>query len=335
MKSHFLQKIVVLSMLLSLVTSFTALADVGWHQDEQGHWMYMQENGAYIGYGWKELDGKQYYFNTDGFMLSDTITPDGYYVGADGAWIPEDKSSSQQAQSVEKNTMTALVNGTPVTFYLLKAKDSLMDSQYEVRFVSFSDSGKPLYKMYFRIDHNADSGYYTEDSNDIGACYFSLSGSHNESTGTWSDTYKLVKYSKSKSSSEGSFELQWNQQSEKEFDGELSVQLVNTNGQIATVNGAVFQFSLGEQHEKTEGMKSAASSESNDLSIDSGSSGGSSSTRNTDYLCPRCSGSGSCPVCHGAGYTYHEYMGRSSRDNCPYCAWGTCSRCNGTGRVSY
>ena len=36
---------------------------------------------------WKEIDGKQYYFGSDGYMLSNTTTPDGYYVGADGAWI--------------------------------------------------------------------------------------------------------------------------------------------------------------------------------------------------------------------------------------------------------
>lgn len=41
------------------------------------------------------IDGKWYYFSeaegsgTMGAMLRDTITPDGYYVGPDGVWVPE------------------------------------------------------------------------------------------------------------------------------------------------------------------------------------------------------------------------------------------------------
>ena len=42
--------------------------------------------------GWEFIDGKWYYFSevkdsTEGMMLSNTTTPDGYQVGADGAWI--------------------------------------------------------------------------------------------------------------------------------------------------------------------------------------------------------------------------------------------------------
>lgn len=36
---------------------------------------------------WREIDGKYYYFGTDGYMLADTVTPDDYQVGADGAWV--------------------------------------------------------------------------------------------------------------------------------------------------------------------------------------------------------------------------------------------------------
>lgn len=333
MKKYLLRKIIAAAVLLSLVMSFTALADEGWSQDEQGRWRYMQDNGAYVGYGWKEIAGKQYYFNNDGYMLSNTITPDGYYVGADGAWVPDGQSSSQNTQNTGKNTLTASVDGTQLTFYLQEAKNSYEDDQYEVGFVSFKDSGEPLYKMYFRIDDKA-SGYYTEDSDDLGACYFSLMGNYNESTGKWAESYRAVNFD-SKTHPQGSFELYWDQRSEKTFDGNLTVELKNESGQTVTVSKAVFQFTLGEQHEKTSAMKTVSGSGSTASTTDSASSGSSSSRRNTDYLCPRCSGSGKCPVCHGAGYTYHEYMGRSSKDNCPYCAWGTCSRCNGLGRVSY
>ena len=39
--------------------------------------------------GWKEISGSWYYFGKDGSMLTNTITPDGYYVGADGKYIKQ------------------------------------------------------------------------------------------------------------------------------------------------------------------------------------------------------------------------------------------------------
>lgn len=35
---------------------------------------------------WVKSKEKWYYLGTDGVMLKDTTTPDGYQVGADGAW---------------------------------------------------------------------------------------------------------------------------------------------------------------------------------------------------------------------------------------------------------
>ena len=42
--------------------------------------------------GWHQISGKWYYFSTVaggqlGAMLSNTTTPDGFQLGADGAWI--------------------------------------------------------------------------------------------------------------------------------------------------------------------------------------------------------------------------------------------------------
>lgn len=37
--------------------------------------------------GWINWKGEWYYLDTDGKMLSDTITPDGYRLGANGAWM--------------------------------------------------------------------------------------------------------------------------------------------------------------------------------------------------------------------------------------------------------
>ncbi len=68
----------------------------GWFQWED-HWYYLHtEYDGFRGHmytGWHEIGGKWYYFCTDqdggtpGAMMTDARTPDGFYVGEDGAWI--------------------------------------------------------------------------------------------------------------------------------------------------------------------------------------------------------------------------------------------------------
>lgn len=81
------RKLLVAAAILSTLMSTQAFAGQ-WQQDSNG-WWYQNDNGSYPVNQWLEVDGKQYYFNSDGYMLHDTTTPDGYQVGADGAWIEE------------------------------------------------------------------------------------------------------------------------------------------------------------------------------------------------------------------------------------------------------
>ena len=39
--------------------------------------------------GWKEISGSWYYFGQDGAMYQNQITPDGYYVDNNGAWVKQ------------------------------------------------------------------------------------------------------------------------------------------------------------------------------------------------------------------------------------------------------
>ena len=50
------------------------------------YWYYFNESG-YMVTGWVYWNNKWYYCSDSGAMLANTTTPDGYYVGADGAWI--------------------------------------------------------------------------------------------------------------------------------------------------------------------------------------------------------------------------------------------------------
>lgn len=58
-----------------------------WAQDSKGWWI-QNTDGSYLTNAWyQNTDGKWYYMGADGYMLTNTTTPDGYKVGADGAWI--------------------------------------------------------------------------------------------------------------------------------------------------------------------------------------------------------------------------------------------------------
>ncbi len=71
----------------ALLSSQAALG-AGWHR-EAGGWRYQQENGMDSASGWEKIDGKWYYFDEKGWMAHDKTIDPGYYVGSDGAWVPE------------------------------------------------------------------------------------------------------------------------------------------------------------------------------------------------------------------------------------------------------
>ena len=56
----------------------------GWIKDN-GSCYYLKDSGA-MATGWIKDNGKWYYLASSGSMLSNTRTPDGYYVDASGAW---------------------------------------------------------------------------------------------------------------------------------------------------------------------------------------------------------------------------------------------------------
>lgn len=54
-----------------------------------GQWYYFQPGGAMAASQWiYGKDKKWYYVGQDGAMLTNTRTPDGFYVNADGVWVP-------------------------------------------------------------------------------------------------------------------------------------------------------------------------------------------------------------------------------------------------------
>jgi hypothetical protein len=69
-------------MALSLIAITPMAAHAEWQSNSKGWWY--NEGNSYATY-WKQIEGKWYYFYSDGYMAHDTWIGD-YYLGSDGAW---------------------------------------------------------------------------------------------------------------------------------------------------------------------------------------------------------------------------------------------------------
>ena len=87
----------VLTAVLALSMSIPAFA--GQWQQEAAGWRYQNDDGISYNNGWSWIDGKCYYFDTNGYMLADTATPDGCMVDGTGAWIVDGVVQTQKAEA--------------------------------------------------------------------------------------------------------------------------------------------------------------------------------------------------------------------------------------------
>lgn len=77
-------RVIAALLLVGVASVFNSSgANAEWRQDSNGWW---NTEGSSWSVGWKEINGKWYYFKQDGYMVHDT-TIDGYTIGSDGAWI--------------------------------------------------------------------------------------------------------------------------------------------------------------------------------------------------------------------------------------------------------
>jgi len=73
---------------------------VGLHKVNGDHY-YFDDSGA-MQTGWKRLDGNWYYFQTDGSLLKNATTPDGYKVNEEGIWRQAVAAVNGEADQSEK-----------------------------------------------------------------------------------------------------------------------------------------------------------------------------------------------------------------------------------------
>ncbi len=79
---------------LSVLAAFPSYAG-HWVHDGNGRWWWQEEDGSYPRDMWKWLDGdgdclaECYYFDENGYMVTNALIGMGYEVNADGAWVED------------------------------------------------------------------------------------------------------------------------------------------------------------------------------------------------------------------------------------------------------
>lgn len=69
----------------------------------QGKWWYDNGDGTYAQNGWQWIDDNNdglaecYYFDSEGWLYTDTVTPDGCLVNANGAWVENGQVKTKAA----------------------------------------------------------------------------------------------------------------------------------------------------------------------------------------------------------------------------------------------
>ncbi len=112
---------------MSMIMSMTAFAAMGsWQQNETG-WWWQRTDGSYPASEWKWVDGdgdgtaESYYFDGNGYLATNTTTPDGYTVNADGAWVQDGVVQKRAVmldlgdEVLAAQTATQTNTGNPVT----------------------------------------------------------------------------------------------------------------------------------------------------------------------------------------------------------------------------
>lgn len=99
----------VLASFITLIT-LLAVAPISAHAEWKSNttgWWYTEGNSWAT--GWRNIDGKWYYFYSDGYMAHDT-TIGGYYLNSSGAWTTSGNSNSYSSTSTNEQRQTVYVS---------------------------------------------------------------------------------------------------------------------------------------------------------------------------------------------------------------------------------
>ena len=104
------RKMAVMGILAGVLVAANAMSSFAgeWKQDDKG-WWYQKDDRSWYCDGWQWIDGNGdgvsecYYFTNDGYVLTNTTTPDGYTVNGDGAWVENGSVKTQKSSQANEN----------------------------------------------------------------------------------------------------------------------------------------------------------------------------------------------------------------------------------------
>ncbi len=104
-----LKRMLFLTTVATMTMVPMMVANAGeWKQDAGGGWKVENPDGSNLVNEWyQDADGSWYYMGADGYMMTNTTTPDGYFVGEDGVWRETENTAAEslpaQQTAVPKN----------------------------------------------------------------------------------------------------------------------------------------------------------------------------------------------------------------------------------------
>lgn len=95
--------VLVVAGVMTIAPVMTANAEQ-WRDDARGWWI-EKDDGSYLVNQWYQSpsSGLWYYMGPDGYMLTNTVTPDGCYVDANGVWVQNANTGTQQTVGAAKD----------------------------------------------------------------------------------------------------------------------------------------------------------------------------------------------------------------------------------------
>lgn len=160
MKKLKLAKIMANTLVIASVFVLNPVgASAEWRQDSNGWW---NTEGSSWSIGWRQIDGKWYYFGQDGYMAHDTII-DGYKLGSDGAWIvtanpTTTTATSSGTTSTDKDTVVPQLANPK-----LSGKNTSKDpNKFTLNWTKATDNKTPQNKLRYYL-YKSESISYQND----------------------------------------------------------------------------------------------------------------------------------------------------------------------------
>ncbi len=162
MRKFSIGRCVLPALLLAMMCTVPAFAGT-WRDNDRGTW-WERDDRTWPEDGWEEIDGRWYYFDRDGYLVRDRVVDIGYYVGLDGAWVPE------QDEVVYIHNVYAHYETPCLKIYFDSARKYGDFWQVGATLYAWYDhsgpiESAPLYNVNVRIRENAEiEGYSSADA---------------------------------------------------------------------------------------------------------------------------------------------------------------------------